>query len=348
MTICYFGIYDPGYSRNKALIRGLKQNGVQVIECRSSKSGIRKYLDLIMKHSRIRNGYDAMVVGFPGFQCAVLAKILARKPIIFDAFVSLYDSNVFDRKITPKKSLKAGYYWFLDWLSCRLADKVLLDTNEHISFFADTFKIKENKLYRIFVGADSEVFYPRGDKNKESVFQVHFHGYFIPLQGVRHIIKAAEILRNEEIVFNIVGRGQEFKEIEDLVGSSGLMENINLIEPVELEKLPDLITQADICLGIFGDTQKTKRVIPNKVFECIAMGRPVITADTPAVRELFSEKEIMLCRAADGKDLAEKIMTLKNDNDLRSMLALNGRRLFEEKLNEATLAKQLLKIINKD
>ena len=115
MTICYFGIYNSDYSRNRVLIKGLKQNGVKIIECQSSLSGFKKYIDLIRKHKKIKNQYNIMIVGFPGYQAMILAKCLTNKIIIFEAFASLYDSMVLDRKIVEQKSLKAKYYWFLDW-----------------------------------------------------------------------------------------------------------------------------------------------------------------------------------------------------------------------------------------
>src|SRR5258706_6196278 len=119
LTVCYFGIYDPEYARTQILIKGLRANGVEVLECNSRLSGLKKYFDLIKKHWRIRNAYDAMVVGFPGYQSMILARFLTRKPIIFDEFSSIWDSAVFDRRSARLRSLKAFYYRFLDWAAMK-------------------------------------------------------------------------------------------------------------------------------------------------------------------------------------------------------------------------------------
>jgi len=79
MTICYFGIYDPNYSRNRILIKGLRQNNIEVIECNSRLHGIAKYIELAKKHFKIRKKYDLMIIGFPGYQAVILAKFLTKK-----------------------------------------------------------------------------------------------------------------------------------------------------------------------------------------------------------------------------------------------------------------------------
>ena len=347
MKICYFGIYNPSYSRNKLLIRGLRQNGVEVVECNTQKKGAIKYFDLIRKHWRIRNSYNVMVVGFPGFQSMILAKLITRKPIIFDAFLSLYDTVVLDRGLAKKYSFKAGYFWFLDWLSCSLADKVLLDTFEHINFFARTFKINKNKFYRILVGVDDEIFYPRSEPGGRDYFIVHFHGSFIPIHGLKYIIEAANILREQKIIFNVIGAGQEFKKISKLITEYKLGNTVKIHGLVAEEKLIDLLAGADICLGIFGDSDKINRIIPNKLYECLAMEKPVITADTPATREVFSDNQLMLCRAGDAKALAEKIMILKNDQVLRRKLSANSFSLVKEKFVSNILGQELKNIASK-
>ena len=125
MRVCYFGYYNPEYSRNRVLRQGLRENGAEIVDCRSREKGIRKYYELYNKHKKIKkDGYDFLLVGFPGHLAAILARFLTRKKIIFDCFTSLYDSAVYDRKKAGKISLIAGYYWLLDYLSCRLADTV--------------------------------------------------------------------------------------------------------------------------------------------------------------------------------------------------------------------------------
>ncbi|MFH1979965.1 MAG: glycosyltransferase [Patescibacteria group bacterium] len=347
MTICYFGIYDPEYSRNKILIQGLRNNGVKVIECNSRLIGLQKYFDLIKKHWKLRKEYDVIIVGFPGYQATILVKFLTGKPVIFDAFMSVYDSMVWDRKLVKLKSLKSWYFWFLDWFACKLADQILLDTNEHIQYFVETFKIPQSKFIQLFVGSDNTIIYPKKIHKKNNNFLVHFHGRCIPLQGIEYIIGAAKILKRHNIKFNIIGNSQAYQEIINLIKKLNL-KNISLIDTVLYKELANYINCANISLGIFGDTNKAQRVIPNKVFEGIACAKPVITADTPAIRELFQNREnILLCKTANSQDLADKILELKNNSDLLEKIAKNGYILFKEKLTPKILGKELFKKIKK-
>ena len=81
-------------------------------------------------------------------------------------------------------------------------------------------------------------------------------------------------------------------------------------------------------LRIFGSTNKTKRVIPNKVYDYVSMRKPVITADTLAIRELFEDDELMLVKVADHLSLANAIMTLKDNRKLANDIAQKGIKNF--------------------
>ena len=99
-------------------------------------------------------------------------------------------------------------------------------------------------------------------------------------------------------------------------------------------------------LGIFGNTGKTARVIPNKVYDALATGRAIITADTPAARELLKGwRQLSFCRAADPKDLADKIMILKNNPNLLEKIADAGYKLFKEKLKPDIITAEFKKIL---
>ena len=169
MTICYFGTYKPGDSRNRVLIKGLKENGVEIIECRVNFKGWKKYLglirDLIRKHKKIKDKYDIMIVGYPSEFMVPIAKILSKKPIIFDAFISRYNTEREKGRL-----LRAKLYWLMDWLSCKLANLVLLDTNRHIEYFVSKYYLDKRKFRRIFVGTDNQIFKPLSRKKKNKKY----------------------------------------------------------------------------------------------------------------------------------------------------------------------------------
>lgn len=320
MTVCYFGIYNPGYSRNRINIKGLKENGIEIIECSDRGRDLLKYWRLFLRHWQIRKSYDAMIVGFPGQAVMLLAKLISDKPIIFDAFVSLYDSEVMDRGNCAKNSLKAKYFHFLDYFSCHLADKILLDTNEHIKYFIKEFGIDEKKFIKILIGEEGDKYLPESARKNTNKFLVHFHGNGIPLHGLPYILAAARILQNQNIEFNIIGALKEEAKIN--------LPNINYFDFMALNELYKHIKQADVCLGIFGNTDKAARVIPNKVYEAMACAKPVITADTLAIRELLQDEEnCLLVKRADAQDLADKILMLKNNKELMEKIARGGYEL---------------------
>jgi glycosyltransferase involved in cell wall biosynthesis len=111
---------------------------------------------------------------------------------------------------------------------------------------------------------------------------------------------------------------------------------------VAYQQLPELIASADVCLGIFADRPKTARVIPNKLYQCAAMGLPVITADTPAVRDGFDAGELALVPPGDHRALAAAILALAADPRRRQQLGAAGMRAVHSRYNPRVVAKQVL------
>lgn len=322
MKVLSFGRYDPGYARNRVLLKGLRLGGVEITECRVAPSTRWWPLKLFLEYLRAPS-FDVMYVPFPGHEVMFLARLLTRKPIVFDVFTSHYEGYVLDRQKTQPGSLRARWYRFLDRWSVRLADAVLIDTQAHIDFFLNEYGGDRRKFHRVWVGTDPDIMHPAGPE-PEGPFTVHFHGTVIPLQGIPYIEQAVESLKEEGIVFNLIGVNRP---------------------RVPYEQLSAAMATAHVCLGIFGDTPKTQNVIPNKVFEALAVGRPVITADTSAVRELLDDQSAILIPTADSEVLAQAILRLKSDPAARVRIGEAGRHILLAHATPAILGTQVSRIM---
>ena len=196
-----------------------------------------------------------MIVGFQGVQAVILAKFLTRKTIILTLSASLYDSMVMDRKSVKTNGFVARYYWWLDKISMTLADIVLFDTNEHISYASKELD-KKQKFRRIFVGADTGIFYPIKKKTVQKL-QSFLYGSFLPLHGIDCIVRAAKFLEKEKDIFLRLRVGVRKRKIMKLFNELK-PDNLFFIGGLNKELLREKIAEADLCLGIFGNTSKTK------------------------------------------------------------------------------------------
>src|SRR3989338_6921589 len=345
MKVLYFGLYDPSYARNWALINGLRENGVEVVELRRKSERFCLFW-LFLGYLKFKKDFDAMIVGFPGQETMFLARLLTKKPIIFDVFTSHYGGYILYRQKFSKNSFHAKYYRFLDKWSCKLVDVVLLDTNAHINFFVREFNLSREKFRRIWAGANDDIFQPIINFRDSSRFKVFFFGTYIPLQGVEYILKAAKILEYaNEIVFTLVGDGQGRKKAEELAIKIGL-KNVIFKGMMKSEELKKEIGNCDVSLGLFGSSPKTSLVIPNKVYIGLAMKKPVITADTGAVRELFNDEDMILVPASNENLLAEAILKIKNNPALGEKIAQNGYDKFIKYASHQVLGLELKNIIS--
>jgi len=347
MTVCYFGLYNPDYPRNRNNISRLRKMSVFVIECNSRrKFTAGGYWFLLRNFLQTGIKSDIILVGFPGHTDVPLAWLLAKifhKKLVFDAFISLYNTQIDDRKYVKRGTWQAYFYFNLDKFACLLSDLVLLDTNTHIDYFRKTFGLNKTKFASVLVGTDEQLFYPKVfPKNKD--FVVGFHGHFLPLQGTKLIIEAANKLKNENIVFKLVGQGIEKKECEQMAKYNRLT-NVEFLEPIPYAELPNFINSCDIYLGgPFFNNQKAKLVIPNKAYEAIACGKPVILGDTIANREIFTDGvDCIFAKQANIKSIVNAIMMLQNNSKLRKSIGENGYKLYNDRCSETIIGKSLVK-----
>jgi len=368
VSVCYFGTYEQNYPRNKVVVEALRKAGVRVVECHlplwertRHKTGkfltlqslffltvkfLLGYIKLIRLYTKRARDLQIVMVGYIGQFDLLIAKLLIklgkRRSLIFNPLVSLYDTLIEDRGLFPPGSLVADFLFALDRWAFRLADRIVLDTNAHIDYISKKFGINRGKFVRLFVGADEEVFPPGFFREEATPFVVLFVGKFIPLHGIPHIITAAKLLEEErDIHFEIVGSGQLYDQIMELCCRLKVR-NISFTEWIPYEQLAEKMAQANVCLGIFGEGGKARRVIPNKVFQGLATGMPVITGDSPASRELLTHgQSAILVPMADAEAIARAIRSLKEDRELREKISLGGHEVFQRRCSIKALGTQL-------
>lgn len=271
-----------------------------------------KSFDLIRKYKACpakREARSGVLVPFPGHGIMPLAWWLTRRPkkrLIFDAFISLHDTEVSDRRRFSALNPYAWVLWMMDWLSMHLADDVLIDTEAHRQFLIKKFGLSSSRVRVIYLEARPDLFKPATDNQQRATrnsFEVFFYGTLIPLQGVDVILEAARLLKDSSAHFTLLGP----QKLSAFLYKHPLP-NVTYHSFVPLEQIPDFIRNADLCLGIFGTSEKARRVIPHKVIDSVACGVPVITADTPAIRERFADHPLVtLIPAGNAQALADAI-----------------------------------------
>lgn len=374
MKVLYFGIYSKGkeYPRNNNLIRGLRLNGVEVIEIRyplvatfrqrlrvaqdllaSITFGFQLVLSfLVLSHKYLKAPQiDVVIVGNPGYFHIHLARMLCRlsrkRPLlVYDVFIPLYDALVVDRKLVKAESLVARLLHFFEGSGCRNADLCLMDTQQHCDYLAMEYGISPERVKRVFAGSCITSKYIAPPASGKNNFKVLYVGTYIPLHGVNVILKAARILQKEaKIRIDLVGSGQMKSEMAQLAKDWQLA-NVKFHDWIPTENLGELIRSYDLALGVFGATPKASRVIPLKIFDICACGMPSITSDTPAIREVFTHKtNTYLIPPNDPESLAQAIWQLKTRIDLRLRMAAASLAIAKNRFAVERLGKDLLEII---
>ena len=350
MRVLYFGTYERDYPRNAQVISCLRRAGVHVDERHEGiwegrrhklSLGARGVGRLALAEARLAVSSaadaDALIVGYPGHADVLSAKRVARgRPIVFNPLVSLEDTMIGDRALVSPRSATAKALRLVDRIAFGRSDLVVADTAAQAGYFADAFGLPPERVGVCFVGAEDRLFRPGPRSAGE--FTVLFVGKLIPLHGIETILAAAALC--PDIEFHVVGSGQ----LDDVLMTKP--ENVRHERWAEYERLPDLYRSAGCALGIFSGSAKAARVIPNKAFQALATQTPLITADTPAARELLEDgRDALLVPPADPEALALAVRRLASHPVLGADIAARGHATYAENASEDVLGRRWRELI---
>jgi len=349
MKVAHFATYEREYPRNAQVISCLRGAGVEVDEIHAPvwdglrsgwSAGAGTAVRLALAEVRLLthrvHEADALIVGYPGHADLPAAKRAARgRPIVFNPLVSLADTLVADRARFRSGSPAARILELVDRRAFGGADLVVADTDAQARFFA---QLTDTPVDVCFVGAEDRLFAPGW--RPEEPFTVLFVGKLIPLQGVDVVLEAERLA--PELRYRVIGTGQ----LDSLLQRRP--SNVEHIPWVDYGLLPGELHRAACALGIFGTSSKAARVIPNKAFQALACATPLVTADTPAARELLVDGEsALLVPPGDAAALAEALRRLAAHAELCKQLAAAGRTAYEQRASEAVLGERWRGIIER-
>ncbi len=289
---------------------------------------------------------DAVVVGFLAQPMFAIVRWLYSGPIICDAYFSMYDTLVNDKQLASPSSLAGRICRRLDICMLRYATSCLTDTACHAEYFKSEFQQPQANIERWWISAECKPLdhAPRPPKEGQAM-QVFFWGGFIPLQGVPYIVQAANLLKSQNIHFTVFGSGQTLDACEELKRQLGI-HNIDFHGWKSAAEIRAQAQASHLALGIFGSTDKAARVIPNKVFEALAMGIPFITRHSPAAEELLTDgHDALMVAAAEPEQLADKILWVRDHYSTALQIAEQGKQTFARRAAPDQISKQLVEHI---
>lgn len=332
--VLFVATREPSYSRVAIVRRALEESfDVETILSDKKSYALRMMSvvgQLLWAFVRGRlNRFDAVVVGFLAQPVFPLVRLLYRGPLIGDAYFSLYDTMVHDKRTARPGSLRARLAHWLDRTMLTRATMCWTDTEQHVAYLRETFEAKEADIRRLWISADSRPIEWRPPPlGVVSTFEVFFWGGFIPLQGVDTIIRAAAMLKDSDVQFTIFGAGQTLEACQALRDELGA-HNVDFRGWQPASAIAEQASKSHLALGIFGTTDKAGRVIPNKAFEALAMGIPLVSRRSAAADELLIDGETArLVEPGNAEALAEAILVARRDFDAVQRMAERGRRLF--------------------
>ena len=363
MRVAWAGTFDPDFPRNEKLARLMEMSGVEVRVISKSlwagdrialaaRPGPRVVLKALVAYPVllfrliVAPSPDVYLVSYPGWFDIPLVRMVAsikRRPVVFDPFISLFDTMISDRGLHRANSLTARLAAAIDRWSLRLSDMVIADTEPQLGFYRRLAGRMRNAGAVIEIGADDELFSPQPEVHPQPN-RVLYYGKLIPLHGVATIVEAAALFEDGAVDLVMIGDGPDRPLLESTIARTGV--EVERHGMVPLDTLPAEVARACVCLGVFGDSEKAGRVIPHKVYEALAMGKPVVTRGGPAVEATFRGDEVVTVPPADPHALAEAIRGLLDDPAHRESVAAAGAASYRARFHETVLAGRLIAVLD--
>lgn len=164
-------------------------------------------------------------------------------------------------------------------------------------------------------------------------------------RGLETVVRAMETVVSAvpEARLVIVGGGSQYERtLRACAREVGVEEQVELTGWVDFEEVPRYIAASDVCLVPHEATPHTETTVPHKLFQYMALGKPVVVTDVPPLKRVVSETESgIVVPAGDVDAMAAAFRRLHDDPTAGERMGEHGRQAVRERYNWETESKTL-------
>ncbi len=245
-----------------------------------------------------------------------------------------------------------------EWLErflYRHADQVMVNSP---GFIAHVTSLGAQRVELIPNGADPAMFNPadngmdfRRSQGLQDKFVVLYAGAHGMSNNLEVVLDAAKILQDNNAASNIqmifLGDGKEKPVLQQQARDFGL-NNVTFLPSVPKHEIPSVLAGVDACIAILKPLDEYRTTYPNKVFDYMAAGRPVILAIDGVIRQVVESANCgLFTEPGNAASMANAIFNLSRDTTISRKLGMNGRKYLEENFSREKMAEKLIALINK-
>jgi len=199
-------------------------------------------------------------------------------------------------------------------------DGIVVLLNVFGDILKETYRVSGIPVVKVPLAAGKESFHEHRNGHKT----VGYVGQLYPAQGVDILVNAMRFLPDARLSI-IGGREKDLKRLKNLAATMYLNERIDFHGFVNPHRVPEIARDADVMVICALNRGKRRYSAHTKLYEYMAMGKPIVAVDLPSIREEVTDgKDILLANPEDPQDLAEKITSVLNNRNLAETLALNA------------------------
>ena len=304
------GVVPPEYrAKMRRLVHRERINGINVVRTWLMPLPNRRPLERIVNFSSfcLSSSLTGSFMGRPDVIIATSPQILVgltgwwlrlikRVPLVLE-IRDFWPESITASGVGSDASLMIRSLRALSGFLYRSSDHLVVVTPAFKEELVKKWDVPPEKISVVQHGVEIDVFTPDGPDSRaatvadiEAKFVVSYIGTHGQAQGLDTVLEAAAQLKDSlpDAVFLLVGEGAEKEQLVSMASERGL-DNVRFLPQQPRECIPALIRASDVCLVTLKKADVFKTVIPSKMLEFMACGRPVVLAVDGQARQLLED-----------------------------------------------------------